>query len=648
MLTFLIACRLEPEPASGPTGTAAVVEACADGVDNDANGAVDCADPACDGGCPESCADVRDNDGDGLVDCDDLDCVGSCAEVCDNDRDDDGDGRVDCSDTECNVATCAEVCADARDNDADGLVDCMDVDCDGSCPEACWDGRDNDGDGGIDCADVACEAECPESCAGGVDDDADGLVDCADPECGDACDVDGDGHFTVALGGDDCDDLNVNVYPGAPERCNGSDDDCDTLVDEADPDLDPAELVSWYADNDADTFGNYDTRLLLCLPPVGWVVNGSDCDDTRADVHPLASEVCNGVDDECDGLIDSLDPTVDLGSALVWYGDADADGYGDPASTLTTCEQPDGYVDNSFDCDDTDPEVFPSDWLFDLDADGFGAGAVVSSGPCEPPADTLARSHLGLDCNDNDSAIAPDQTEVCEDLIDQDCDTLDAPCTRELLAVKNGSYELVAIDVTKFTVRSIGSFGAGVYFWYGGITWDPVAEIVYMVDGDATSNLWSVDPRTGAATLVGNMGSTRNFSIVWDPERETLFVASVFPGVLHEVDPATAASVVVGALPDSMDGLTWDTDLHELVGLGGGSGDVWKIDRDTAAATLLFDGPWVNNAGFAFDPVTHGYWAVDLTGSLYQYDLDPWNQSVAWYFPQSYDGLVYVGDALVE
>src|SRR5204862_1194528 len=83
-----------------------------------------------------NCFDGIDNDGDGLVDCADPDCAATCGEDCDNGIDDDGNGLVDCADPDCfGVPPCGggEDCTNGTDDDGDGLVDCFDVlDCCGN------------------------------------------------------------------------------------------------------------------------------------------------------------------------------------------------------------------------------------------------------------------------------------------------------------------------------------------------------------------------------------------------------------------------------------------------------------------------------------------------------------------------------------
>ena len=175
---------------------------CADAVDNDFDGQMDCADIDCAGdpACLEqnNCGDGVDNDLDTFVDCLDSDCVGTiaCTEIgfCQDGLDNDGDGPTDCADSDCAAEpSCMEAgnCSDTVDNDLDAAFDCADPDCaaDVSCIEAgnCLDGRDNDRDSLTDCADSECAAEvqCIESgnCNDRIDNDVDSLTDCFDADC---------------------------------------------------------------------------------------------------------------------------------------------------------------------------------------------------------------------------------------------------------------------------------------------------------------------------------------------------------------------------------------------------------------------------------------------------------------------------------
>lgn len=154
-------------------------------------------------------------------------------------------------------------------------------------------------------------------------------------------DQDGDGHFSIETGGDDCDDSDPNRYPGNTEVPDffGNDEDCD-----------PRTIGELDKDND----GYHDIRLSNANHYPYQTAVGRDCDDGNRSVHPGQVEVCNHIDDNCDGRVDE-------GVTLTAYRDADGDGFGDPKKTKLLCRQDlgRGWVENRTDCDDTKASVHP-------------------------------------------------------------------------------------------------------------------------------------------------------------------------------------------------------------------------------------------------------------------------------------------------
>ncbi len=148
----------------------------------------------------------------------------------------------------------------------------------------------------------------------------------------------------------DCNDNDPNVHPGALEICNGIDDDCNGLIDDG-------VLITWYKDGDGDGYGVDDaaTNQQGCTQPNGYSAVAGDCDDTSTAVHPGAVEVCNGIDDDCNGVIDD-------GVQTTYYQDNDGDGYGvdNPATNVAACTQPAGYSTVAGDCNDADPAINPA------------------------------------------------------------------------------------------------------------------------------------------------------------------------------------------------------------------------------------------------------------------------------------------------
>ena len=104
---------------------------------------------------------------------------------------------------------------------------------------------------------------------------------------------------TSATAGD-CDDTRPSAHPESVEVCNGHDDDCDGAVDEPDAD----DAITWYADSDRDGFGDRDQPRDACYQPTGYVSPRGDCDDRNPAVHPDAGEPPDGIDNDCNGVID--------------------------------------------------------------------------------------------------------------------------------------------------------------------------------------------------------------------------------------------------------------------------------------------------------------------------------------------------------
>ena len=306
----------------------------------------------------------------------------------------------------------------------------------------------------------------------GVDNDCDGVVD---PDTSDGAltgytDADGDGWGDpdapvsgcelpsgAVSNSDDCDDSRDDISPDGVEVCDGEDNNCDGLVDGDDPAVDTSSMATGYLDLDGDGFGDPEAPVFACTLPEGASTDDSDCDDTRDDVHPDAQEVCDDLDNDCDGLIDDDDDSNDSTSVRSFYADGDGDGYGAGELAFEACEGTPGFVANDTDCDDTDDSIHPaatevcsdppldedcdglvddddptvdlstgSTWYVDTDTDGYGDGSAATVLACTTPT-VSGRVHVrdNTDCDDTDSAVNPAATEVCDtDDTDENCDGL--------------------------------------------------------------------------------------------------------------------------------------------------------------------------------------------------------------------------------
>lgn len=161
------------------------------------------------------------------------------------------------------------------------------------------------------------------------------------------------------------------------EKCDGLDNDCDGSVDEGLPTL------RFYPDADGDTYGDAKASGgLYCAgqQPKGWVSNQTDCDDTRKTVHPKGKEVCDGIDNNCDGQRDN--------NIEKWYNDDDKDGFGRKGQpAFEGCQRQDGkvctgpgqcrdtagFVKDGRDCCDSDRHTFPGQTAYTTVANSCGS-----------------------------------------------------------------------------------------------------------------------------------------------------------------------------------------------------------------------------------------------------------------------------------
>ena len=277
--------------------------------------------------------DFLDSDGDSIPDCQDFcpqdptndldeDDVCGQSDNCpdtfnpdQNDADDDdiGDQCDECTDVDEDLF-CAEDNEDCDDNDetvnpdAQEVGDGKDNDCDGTTDEGTGAGDDDDdgfseNDG--DCndnnssinpnANELCDNvnnDCDANTADGVDEPGYGdPTNCGIGECASV------GVFTCINGAmtDTC-----QPGPEAIETCDGLDNDCNNVIDNG-------ALLNFFQDFDIDTYGNLIIVQQACQPPQGYVANDDDCNDNNASINPAAQEVCDQVDNDCDGQIDEGD-----------------------------------------------------------------------------------------------------------------------------------------------------------------------------------------------------------------------------------------------------------------------------------------------------------------------------------------------------
>ncbi len=397
-----------------------------------------------DAGSPQVACSQPTGTVDNSDDCDDGTGLASPlgTEVCDDGLDNDCSGDADGPDAVDALTWYADMDTDGFGDSNDMLVACtapaqtssVGGDCDDNeelarpdGTEVCGDGIDNDCSGDADGPDAS------DATSWFADLDEDTWGDAGSP-LGPSC-------IQPAFSSDtagDCDDGEAARRPDGTEVCDGLDNDCNTQVDDA-----PSDGQDYYLDADSDDFGEPTSVLRACALPAGYSDNDLDCDDDATAVNPDAAEVCDGIDNDCDGDLDDPAST----DALNGHRDADGDGYGDPAEQLVACVLPATHVVDGTDCDDARADVHPAGTeacnglddncdgktdeqgavdapvhYDDRDADGYGDASAPRPGWCTAPAGTtLDRT----DCDDDEPSTYPGAPETPYDGVDSDCDGAD-------------------------------------------------------------------------------------------------------------------------------------------------------------------------------------------------------------------------------
>jgi hypothetical protein len=395
--------------------------------------------------------------------------------------------------------------------------------------------------------------------------DGDGAGDAASASCGP-----GPGLVTSA---GDCDDRDAGVNPAGVESCDGVDQDCDGSIDEG-------AGANWFRDGDGDGWGNSAVTTASCSQPSGYVDVDGDCADGDSSVHPGQDELCNGIDDDCDDIVD-LDA---VSGTSTWWRDADFDGFGDPAVSIEACDPPAGYTDVVGDCDDSTAGSFPgaTDGCngFDDDCDGSLdedaladwflmtvesiSGDVLRVETADAATSTVSVLSTATDINSTD--VREDGLSIAHDYVRLELWEVDACSgaatllgptgfgricgvafgeTGLLYGIDPDADTLVEMDVDHWSFRTVGPLGINVTRC--GLAYDCTHDRLIGLSSD-TGELFTVDPKSGATSDFVPTGFAEVIGVGLEFDPKSALVYASTGSSMYSIEPASGVTTFIGTI----------------------------------------------------------------------------------------------------
>ena len=182
--------------------------------------------------------------------------------------------------------------------------------------------------------------------------------------------------------------------------------------------------------------------------------------------------------------------------------------------------------------------------------------------------------------------------------------------------IREDINSLHTFDTTTNAIAPVGPLG--IAFQFGGMDYDPINDILYMIDGRGPRGLYRINRSTGAATLIGIHGIVDLFGLAYDTANQILYATQFSGGSgLYRMNINTGAATFIGTMPNQCGALAYDILRDRLIGYQEGAGNVWNINRANGAQTFIRNIGGINDAGLAYDYANDRFWAFDWSNRIF-------------------------------
>ena len=209
-----------------------------------------------------------------------------------------------------------------------------------------------------------------------------------------------------------------------------------------------------------------------------------------------------------------------------------------------------------------------------------------------------------------------------------------------IYAINDADNSLYTIDPNTYNATLVGNTGVANGD-FGDLAYDPGSQTAYWIPGRGNNNLYTINLQTGAATLIGSHGVNDLFALAYDTATGTLY-ADATSGNFYSLNTSTGTATLIGNNGVYPGGLTYRADTNQLIlAMAGGFGSFYQVNPANGQVTLLGNPGFINDNGVAWDPDKGVYLVDDWSANLDTVDPNTFQLTVVQSYGSPYDGIIY-------
>ena len=209
-----------------------------------------------------------------------------------------------------------------------------------------------------------------------------------------------------------------------------------------------------------------------------------------------------------------------------------------------------------------------------------------------------------------------------------------------IYAMDDANNSLYTIDPVTYAATLVGSTGVSAGD-FGDLAYNPNSSTAYWIPGRGNDNLYTINLQTGAATLIGSHGVNDLFALAYDTATSKLYAQDT-GGNFYSLNTSTGAATLIGNNGVYPGGMEYRADINQVILSGAGNGSFYSVDPNNGATTFLGNPGFLNDNDVAWDPDKGVYLVDDWSNNLYSIDPNTYAATILKSYGNPWDGIIYV------